>query len=54
MVFATPAFGKIDVLHHGGMALLEFCSKLLLLTGAKRLVSRSYPFVSNFCRIHVQ
>lgn len=27
--FCTPAFGKIDVLHHGGMALLEFCSKLL-------------------------
>lgn len=31
MVFATPAFGKINVLHHGVMALLEFCSKLHLL-----------------------
>ena len=31
MVLAPPAFGKIDVLHPGIMALLEFCGKLLYL-----------------------
>lgn len=30
MVFATPAFGKIDALHYGITALLELCSKLPL------------------------
>ena len=31
MVYATPAFSKINVLHHGITALLEFYSKLHLL-----------------------
>lgn len=33
------AFGKADVLHHGIMALLEFCSKLLFTYLSKNIYS---------------
>lgn len=32
MALPLMDFGEVDILHRGIMALLEFCSKLLLLT----------------------